>query len=122
MRRPGALALALVALLAGWAGTASAATIAPAGCLQAPGVERGCTEARGLEGAAAAVVSPDGRNVYVAGNVEERGVLPTFARDPATGALSETGCLAESARDGCTASEPLFGANDVAISADGATV
>ncbi|MCW2990941.1 MAG: conserved repeat protein [Solirubrobacterales bacterium] len=118
-RAAAVLALGLAALAAG---PAAASSIAPAGCLQAPGVARGCTEAIGLEGAAAAVVSPDGRNVYVAGSVEEHGALVTFARDPATGALTEQGCLADDDRDGCTPSEALFGANDVAISADGATV
>jgi 6-phosphogluconolactonase (cycloisomerase 2 family) len=110
------LALGLVA------GSAEASSIAPAGCLQAPGLDRGCTDAAGLEGAAAVAVSPDGRHVYVAGNVEEHGALLTFARDARSGALTRTGCVADDTRDGCTASEALFGANDVVISADGATV
>lgn len=102
--------------------SAPAFAIAPRGCLQAPGVDRGCSETAGLDGAAAAAVSPDGRHVYVAGNVEEHGVLLTFARDPATGALTRQGCIADNTRDGCVRSEALFAANDVVISADGATV
>ena len=58
------------------------------GCLRDPGDEpatdQPCPDAAvGLAGAQAVAVSPDGSNVYVAG---EDGVL-TLARDRATGAL-----------------------------------
>jgi DNA-binding beta-propeller fold protein YncE len=119
MRRPGVLAFALVVALAA---PAAGSSIAPAGCLQAPGLDRGCTEVAGLQGAAAVVVSPDGRNVYVAGSVEEHGELVVFARDATTGALTRRSCIADDDRDGCTPSRALYGANDVAISGDGATV
>jgi DNA-binding beta-propeller fold protein YncE len=113
------LALALLALAAP---AASASTITETQCFQAPGVERGCTPTVGLEGAAAVAVSPDARNVYVGGNVEEHGTLLTYTRDLATGALTPAGCFADNARDGCTPNEALFGVNDVAISRDGLTV
>src|SRR4051812_38177497 len=119
MRRPAPLALAIAAALLGSVAPAQAASIRAAGCLQAPGAQRGCAEVAGLEGAAAAAVSPDGRNVYVAGSVEEHGALLAFSRDPATGALTLAQCLADNARDGCTPSDALFGANDVTVSRDG---
>jgi DNA-binding beta-propeller fold protein YncE len=119
MRTVAALSVLLTVLAAA---PAAASSITELGCFEAPAVERGCTKTVGLEGAAAVAVSPDARHVYVGGNVEEHGVLLTFARDLATGGLTPQGCLADNARDGCTPSEALFGVNDVAISRDGRTV
>lgn len=85
-----------------------------AGCLAPPGYP-GCGSARGLnEGTSALALSPDGRNLYLAGmdftvlaGEDERhpGTLTVFRRDPGTGALAqlagEPGCLAGDSRDGC---------------------
>ena len=106
MRRLGPLALTLLAL---GAPTAHGASIRQIG-------------SHALPGGAAAAVAPDGRHVYVAANVEEDGTLAIYARDPQSGTLTRTGCLAETERGGCTASKALFGVNDVAVSRDGLTV
>ncbi len=120
-RRAVAVVTAGLALAA--AGSASAASsITEAECFQVAGADRGCTDATGLQGAAAVAVSPDGRNVYVGGNVEEHGTLLVFTRDEATGTLTQTACFAEHTREGCTANEALFGVNDVTVSRDGRTV
>lgn len=113
--------LAALAVLAG-AAPALAASITESECFQAPGTGRGCAAGTGLQGAAAVAVSPDGRSVYVGGNVEERGTLLVFTRDPATGRLTQTACFAERTRGGCTANEALFGVNDVVVARDGRTV
>src|SRR4051812_28628563 len=125
-RRLTVLAAALA--LAATGAPASGSSITPVQCFQAPGVERGCTPAIGLQGASAVAVSPDAKTVYVGGNVEEHGVLLAYARDPATGALTPVQCFADpptvtAAPDaGCTADEALYGVNDVAVSRDGRTV
>jgi DNA-binding beta-propeller fold protein YncE len=95
------------------------ALAAPAAA-QAAGLRQ--VSAHPLAGGAAAAVSPDGRHVYVASNAEEDGTLLVYARDAATGALTEVECLAETERDGCTGSRALYGLNDVVVSHDGATV
>src|ERR1019366_6942390 len=77
----------------------------PGGCLVAPesgSSEDGtgsCTVGKALTGASAVAVSPDGANVYVAGGIAGNSVATSFGavvilkRDPATGAITETGCL-----------------------------
>jgi 6-phosphogluconolactonase (cycloisomerase 2 family) len=115
-------------LLAFAAAPAAASTISEAQCFQAPGVERGCAEAVGLQGAAAVAVSPDAKTVYVGSNVEEHGALLVFARDVTTGTLQYLECFADPGTveavpgAGCTASEALYGVNDLAVSRDGRTV
>ena len=68
--------------------------LAPAGCLLADAPAKGpCKSAPGLTGASDAAVSPDGRDVYVAGGVET-GTVASFRRGAGAGAaLAETGCL-----------------------------
>src|SRR5438128_10835180 len=111
-RRLTVLAAALALAASGT--TARGSSITPVQCFQAPGVERGCTPAIGLQGAAAVTVSPDGRTVYVGGNVEEHGVLLVYARDAASGALMPLQCFADpptvrAAPDaGCVADESLY--------------
>ena len=80
-------------------------------------------------------VSPDGANVYVAGGTAGDSVATSFGavvilkRDPATGAIAETGCLSSDGTDGrdgasgaCTPTPSLLGADGVAVSPDGSTV
>jgi len=109
----------------------------PAGCLAPPGYP-GCEPARGLnERTSALALSPDGRNVYLAGmdafllaGEEEGhpdGTLAVFQRDPGTGALTqlagEAGCLAGTSREGCAPGRRLgsYPPNvpELAISPDG---
>lgn len=115
---------ALAALIAAGAlaAPAQAAGLTEVGCFEAPSTDRGCPELPALLGGEAVAVSPDGRHVYVAGSVQERGVLLAFARDEASGRLTFVQCLAETARDGCTASAALYGAADVVVSRGGRTV
>ena len=113
----------------------------PGGCLVAPeagGSEdgtSGCAVGKALVGAHAVAVSPDGANVYVAGGVAGTSVATSFGavvilkRDPATGAITETGCLSSDGTDGrdgasgaCTPTPSLLGADGVAVSPDGSTV
>jgi 6-phosphogluconolactonase (cycloisomerase 2 family) len=69
-----------------------------AGCVTAIGGSATCAQARGVDGASSAVVSPDGRNVYLASYMVGRHEgLAVFSRDAATGALAQlpgpAGCL-----------------------------
>jgi 6-phosphogluconolactonase (cycloisomerase 2 family) len=86
----------------------------------------GCRDVRGLDGAYDLAISADGRNVYVAARVSS--AVATFARDGATGALSqlpgENGCIAQAGADGCrpSTSASLMGARGVAVSPDGRNV
>lgn len=117
---------ALLAALALLAAPASAASITQlpgaSGCFEVAGVDRGCTHGRRLAAPNAVTTSPDGRNVYVVAGADGDGALLTYARDTATGALTEQDCIADSAADGCTRSDAIAGANDVAVAPDGLTV
>ena len=112
----------------------------PGGCLVAPGAASedatsACAEGKGLTGAKAVAVSPDGANVYVVGGVAGNSVATSFGavvilkRDTATGAISESGCLSSDGTDGrdgasgaCTTEPSLLGARGVTVSPDGSTV
>ena len=128
------------------ASTADAATgfgplSGTSGCLVAPGHKSAdsgtgtCGEGKGLFGANAVAVSPDGKNVYVASGKNGAtvaagyGSLAILDRDAATGAISEAGCLSSDGTDGrdgasgaCTPMPSLVGADGVAVSPDGSTV
>jgi DNA-binding beta-propeller fold protein YncE len=111
------------------------------GCLVAPGMgssgkgTAGCGEGKGLIGPNAVAVSPDGVNVYVASGTTGTTVASSFGslailrRDPATGAISQAGCLSSDGTDGrdgasgaCAATPSLLGADGVAVSPDGLAV
>jgi 6-phosphogluconolactonase (cycloisomerase 2 family) len=68
---------------------------------------------QGLNGADGVVVSPDGKNVYVAG-FDDNAVV-TFTRNPSSGALSFLGAHT----DGVDGVEGLLAAEGVALSPDG---
>jgi DNA-binding beta-propeller fold protein YncE len=100
----------------------------PLGCVSAALPVRFCGRARALEGANDAVVSPDGRHVYVA--AFERGVA-AFARDLATGQLTQLpgrdGCVSTPATTACQAGRGIVpglggGTDRVALAPDGRTL
>jgi DNA-binding beta-propeller fold protein YncE len=77
----------------------------------------GCTPAAGLAGADAVAVSPDWRNVYVAGF--DANSVAVFTRS-SDGTLTPEGCLGGT---GCAAlTVPLTGAEGVVVSPDGSRV
>jgi DNA-binding beta-propeller fold protein YncE len=93
------------------------------GCIAAR--RKACLAGRGMAGPRSAVVSPDGRNVYVAS--DGGNAIAVLDRDRRTGLLSQRrgrrGCLSETGDGGaCTDATALEGARTVAISPDGASV
>ncbi len=123
------LVVATVATI-GMAATAQAAgelTQKPgtAGCISEDTSKMACQDGRGLEGATAVAVSPDGKNAYVVA-VDSEGVA-ILDRDPATGALTQrsgaTACVTKDGNGGtCQVVKALAGAYGVAVSADGRNV
>src|SRR5690349_20663133 len=122
MSRVCVLAVLAAALLAVPAGSASAAPVDGVefrACFADTGTSNVCTKVEGLNGANRVVVSPDGRNVYVA-SVDD-GALLTFDR-AADGSLTRTGCVRATAASGCTTLATIAGASDIAISPDGTSL
>jgi sugar lactone lactonase YvrE len=115
--RMAAIALALVCCLA-LAGRASATPPPPiggvtqlsgiTGCVTIVGGGATCTPARGVDGASSAILSPDGRNLYVDSyRLSAQEGLAVFSRDPSTGGLTQlagsAGCITA---DGASAAGP----------------
>jgi 6-phosphogluconolactonase (cycloisomerase 2 family) len=85
----------------------------------------GETQTRGI-GAAASfgdapiVLSPDGRFLYVGTPAVVRpGAIAIFARDTATGELSQVECINAQGTDGCRPDRAVLGAGTLAISPNG---
>jgi 6-phosphogluconolactonase (cycloisomerase 2 family) len=107
--RKGTPALVTVTLALTTAATATATAAPPpvggltalggqTGCVTVVGGSAACATARGVDGASSAVVSPDGHDVYLASYmIGHQEGLAVFARDAATGALTQlpgpAGCL-----------------------------
>jgi DNA-binding beta-propeller fold protein YncE len=81
-----------------------------------------CTDANALAVATGLAISPDGRFAYV--SAAGAGAVSWFARDRDTGELSQAGCVKGTPFPGetCAQGRGLFGASDVLVSRDGATV
>ena len=102
----------------------------PQGCVSESGNHGACVDGRGLLGAHAVSVSPDGTSVYVAAGQGERAPtanVAVFARDPASGALSQSptadGCLNDGAGDPlCPAARGLDAPTSILVSGDGRNV
>jgi len=108
------LALGASALLLGI--TAVVALAAPGSLLFVEVEKDGVAGVDGLNGAAGVASSPDGRHVYVAGEVDDS--LSAFSRDPATGALT----FIESEKDGVAGVDGLDEVSGSAASPDGKNV
>jgi DNA-binding beta-propeller fold protein YncE len=92
------------------------------GCISDDGHDRLCTTGNALRGAAAVVVSADGRHVYVA--AAESGAVLTFVRDVETGLLTQRGCILQDAprRGSCTPGKGLGGPIALTLSPDNRTL
>src|SRR5215212_8418201 len=113
---------------------ACVAQVLPAGSSAGDGTDYGglCGGGHGLLQAEGVAVSPDQANVYVAAAGTPRAgsnAVVSFARDAGTGALTELGCVSDDGGDGrigsdglCADGDALGGANDIAVSPDGADV
>jgi DNA-binding beta-propeller fold protein YncE len=88
------------------------------GCVSA--ADAGCAAGRGLTGADTVAVSPDGTSVYV--GAFEGNAVASFTRDPATGALTQSGCLTADQTEGCTSVITLGGVEGITVSPDGTSV
>jgi DNA-binding beta-propeller fold protein YncE len=97
---------------------ASTGALTQAGCVATGGGD--CAPGRGLRGADAVAVSPDGTSVYV--GAFDGNAVASFTRDPATGALTQTGCLATETTEGCTYDMLLGGVEGITVSPDGSSV
>ena len=105
---------------------AGTGALSPVGCFQdaantAP--IAGCTPVAGLGGAVGVAVTSDARSVYVA--AENSSAIVMFARDPGSGALTPTGCLANRATGStasCTEVGSLSAVRSLAASPDGMSV
>jgi 6-phosphogluconolactonase (cycloisomerase 2 family) len=90
-----------------------------AGCLVSI-AQTGCGTVRGLTGASAVAVSPDGLHVYVA--AATTGSVATFTRQP-NGSLVQTagiaGCTTAASTPGCDLASGIGGADAIVISPDG---
>jgi DNA-binding beta-propeller fold protein YncE len=93
------------------------------GCVSGSGLP-GCASVTALDGPDVAVVSPDGRNLYVGSFLGS--ALVVLQRDRQNGTLSQasdgTGCLVEVPAEGCTTALGLGNPEGLAISADGSSV
>jgi hypothetical protein len=115
--------------------TSTSASTSSAARGTGPGPNKGCGGASGLASPTGAAISPDGTSIYVIGGTPGTfattayGVLDILHRDPATGDLTEVGCLSSDGTDGntgasqaCVSTPGLLGGGAVIVSPDGSTV
>jgi len=85
-----------------------------AGCIAE--ATAGCTTGIALQAVEGLAISGDGADVYAATALSN--AVVTLSRNPSTGALTQAGCIVESALPGCATGVQLSGANAVAVSPD----
>jgi 6-phosphogluconolactonase (cycloisomerase 2 family) len=96
-----------------------------AGCVSESGTGGQCSVGRGIDFLDGLAVSPDGKNLYAAGQASD--AVAVFDIDQATGALTQkagtAGCVSETGSGGsCADGTALDGADGIAVSADGTSV
>jgi DNA-binding beta-propeller fold protein YncE len=96
-----------------------------AGCVSEDGTGGACANGVALDGATGVVVSPDGRNVYVASQLSD--ALVVFDRNAQTGELTQkagvAGCVSEDGTGGaCADGTAMNQPSGLAVSADGRSV
>jgi DNA-binding beta-propeller fold protein YncE len=90
-------------------------------CVSVAGPENTCVNGVAMNSVDALSLSRDGGTLYAASTAS--GAVDTFAVDPASGALTQTGCLMRNPPPGpCRASQLLDAPTAVAASPDGRTV
>jgi 6-phosphogluconolactonase (cycloisomerase 2 family) len=101
---------------------AATGLLTPIGCISDDGSDRLCGNGNTMRGASAIVASGDGKNVYVAAGGSN--AVLTFARDTATGALTQKGCVMEEAprKGSCVRGRAVSGIVSLALTADGRTL
>jgi DNA-binding beta-propeller fold protein YncE len=100
-----------------------------AGCVSETGAGP-CADGHALKATYGVAVSADGKNVYVASNVDSPvnavGAVVRFNRSTTTGAITQppgtAGCVSETGAGTCADGHALKGVSGVAVSADGKSV
>ena len=102
---------------------ATTGSLTQTSCVSDGGADGACAEGDGLVNPTAIAISPDGRSAYVTLAKQQNG-LAVFARDPQTGALTQTACFMSGVPQGrrCKRTPGLYDANGVAVSPDGRNV
>ena len=108
--------------IAVFARDATSGALSQTGCISDNGNDGVCADGIALRGATALALSPDGAYLYAA--ARSSGAIAVLARDPATGALRQTGCLLRNAPapGRCAKADALAGVAALAISGDGGTL
>lgn len=92
------------------------------GCISDDGTDRQCASGNALRGASALTMSADGRWLYVAAAASN--AVLTFQRDPATGTLTQRGCVLDHApaNGSCSSAKALEAPYSLALAPDGRTL
>lgn len=102
-----------------WFDRGAGGALTPAGCVADVPAPVGCAEAQGLASPWGIDVSPDGKQLYVAGGGDDAVVRLDVATD---GSLSDGGCVSGPEGPCATKADGLAGAYGVAVAPDGGDV